>query len=243
MIGIKGIAKKPIIDATANPEDVASGKIFYNNSGKTVGTSKSILKEFTVTVPSGTYTSTTTQTTYTCLKGNLAFCAVYEKYDVLSISSFYDRTVPEEYQATGIIDKNNGWYTKPIYIVDGILPNDISSIYRPCGISYNTSDTDGNTLSHVSRSVIYSSDLIESTNFKWTMYRYASVKYNDSYRNEGFSDQVLDKNVLLNLFIYRNYYAVTATIEGNSTYQYRLKSAKINAPFTFNILLTQKKEI
>ena len=36
MIGIKGIAKKPIIDANAKPEDVASGKIFYNNSGNTL---------------------------------------------------------------------------------------------------------------------------------------------------------------------------------------------------------------
>lgn len=44
MIGIKGIAKKPILDATANPEDVASGKVFYNNSGKVVGTSNSIFK-------------------------------------------------------------------------------------------------------------------------------------------------------------------------------------------------------
>lgn len=38
MIGIKGIATKPIIDANANPEDVALGKIFYNNSGKQTGT-------------------------------------------------------------------------------------------------------------------------------------------------------------------------------------------------------------
>ena len=38
MIGIKGIAKKPIIDATANPEDVVSGKVFYNNNGKYEGT-------------------------------------------------------------------------------------------------------------------------------------------------------------------------------------------------------------
>ena len=37
MIGIKGVAKKPILDATAKPEDVASGKIFYNNSGKCIG--------------------------------------------------------------------------------------------------------------------------------------------------------------------------------------------------------------
>lgn len=38
MIGIKGIAKKPITDATAVADDVKRGKIFYNNSGKKIGT-------------------------------------------------------------------------------------------------------------------------------------------------------------------------------------------------------------
>lgn len=37
MIGIKGIAKKPIVDATAKPIDVQKGKVFYNNSGKQSG--------------------------------------------------------------------------------------------------------------------------------------------------------------------------------------------------------------
>lgn len=38
MVGIKGIAKKPITDATATPEDVISGQVFYNNDGKQIGT-------------------------------------------------------------------------------------------------------------------------------------------------------------------------------------------------------------
>lgn len=38
MIGIRGIAKKPIIDATAGTGDVKRGKIFYNNSGRKIGT-------------------------------------------------------------------------------------------------------------------------------------------------------------------------------------------------------------
>lgn len=57
MIGIKGVAKKPITDATANPENVLASKIFYNNNGYQVGTLsknsvESILK---VTVPAGSY--------------------------------------------------------------------------------------------------------------------------------------------------------------------------------------------
>lgn len=38
MIGIKGIAKKPITDATATASDIVSGKVAYNNYGRVVGT-------------------------------------------------------------------------------------------------------------------------------------------------------------------------------------------------------------
>lgn len=38
MIGIRGIAKKPITDATAVPGDVMSGKTFYGKDGKQTGT-------------------------------------------------------------------------------------------------------------------------------------------------------------------------------------------------------------
>lgn len=38
MIGIRGIAKKPITDATATANDIVSGKIAYINSGRVVGT-------------------------------------------------------------------------------------------------------------------------------------------------------------------------------------------------------------
>lgn len=59
MIGIKGIAKKPITDATAVADDVKRGKIFYNNSGKKIGTyqpSVSSLEQIVrFTVPAGEY--------------------------------------------------------------------------------------------------------------------------------------------------------------------------------------------
>lgn len=57
MIGIKGVAKKPIIDATANPEDVSSGKIFYNNNGRCTGTmgSDMVLHKSSITIPSNSY--------------------------------------------------------------------------------------------------------------------------------------------------------------------------------------------
>ena len=61
MIGIKGISKKPIIDATASSEDVISGKVFYNNHGKQEGTiSKDLCyKEITIYIPKNKYSSYT----------------------------------------------------------------------------------------------------------------------------------------------------------------------------------------
>ena len=57
MIGIKGVAKKPITDATATTADVKSGKVFYNNQGKCSGTLPSELcyKEITMNLSSGNH--------------------------------------------------------------------------------------------------------------------------------------------------------------------------------------------
>ena len=67
MIGIKGISKKPITDATANSENVMTGKVFYNNSGKRTGTLRSsdVLTSQIYTFPEGTYdTSSYTNSVY-----------------------------------------------------------------------------------------------------------------------------------------------------------------------------------
>lgn len=66
MIGIRGIAKKPIVDATASPEDVISGRVFYNNSGRQRGTMSSDLcfKQMGLTIPKGKYRSYTEQKAY-----------------------------------------------------------------------------------------------------------------------------------------------------------------------------------
>lgn len=59
MIGIKGIAKKPITDATAVANDVKRGKIFYNNSGKKIGTYQpsvsSLEKNVRIPIKKGSY--------------------------------------------------------------------------------------------------------------------------------------------------------------------------------------------
>ena len=56
MIGIKGVAKKPVTDATATSDDVSNGKIFYNNDGRQVGSSSgmSLLKSYRITMDLGT---------------------------------------------------------------------------------------------------------------------------------------------------------------------------------------------
>lgn len=63
MIGIKGIAKKPIVDATATSEDVKSGKVYYNNNGRSVGSLSSDLvyktQSFTITAGSHPYEQST----------------------------------------------------------------------------------------------------------------------------------------------------------------------------------------
>ena len=46
MIGIKGVAKKPITDATATSGDVIAGKTFYNKYGKQTGTLRVILEAY-----------------------------------------------------------------------------------------------------------------------------------------------------------------------------------------------------
>ena len=58
MIGIKGIAKKPIIDATATAESIVSGKIAYNNNGRITGALdiSQLPKSTVITIPTATYT-------------------------------------------------------------------------------------------------------------------------------------------------------------------------------------------
>lgn len=60
MIGIKGIAKKPITDATATAESIVSGKIAYNNNGRITGALdiSQLPKSTVITIPIATYTWT-----------------------------------------------------------------------------------------------------------------------------------------------------------------------------------------
>lgn len=57
MIGVKGIAKKPITDATATPEHVLAQDVFYNNTGQQIGTlsKSSIESTLKFTIRKGNY--------------------------------------------------------------------------------------------------------------------------------------------------------------------------------------------
>lgn len=93
MIGIKGIAKKPITDATAIAENIVSGKVAYNNNGRIVGSlnESSVLYTRTITIPKGVYNDLQ----YSSVKVHEYAGSLYEHnvnvYDTCGVSGFIEQ--------------------------------------------------------------------------------------------------------------------------------------------------------
>lgn len=82
MISIKGIAKKPITDATASSDDVGFNKVFYNNNGRQVGSSKYIpSKKYQLSVSASDVSATTSiKVNYVYMYSSNHMSGVFELY-------------------------------------------------------------------------------------------------------------------------------------------------------------------
>lgn len=89
-----------IADATANPEDVLNGKVFYNNNGKQVG---SMTNEYNFTFPANIYSSrSSTYLTgcnmYQCSTGGTAYLADSNRGEIFQeTNSSFIKDVPNGY--------------------------------------------------------------------------------------------------------------------------------------------------
>lgn len=94
MIRVKGTAKTCTNDATAATSDVTSGKVFYNNNDRQIGT-----LEANVVVHECKYSvsfNNTFDKTHVCSKGIQIFCRHpgYYRDDTTSVTKITDRIVP-----------------------------------------------------------------------------------------------------------------------------------------------------
>lgn len=137
MIGIKGIAKKPITDATATTENVLSKKIFYNNSGKQTGTMSQslILSKYSITIPSGNYTSSTNNCSSHIYNKGSFLRTTFMTYTGHGTFATNDVTVDS---TTSVIPPYSGYGSGNIIFASGNIVGFDSCI--PCGIEYANND-------------------------------------------------------------------------------------------------------
>ena len=122
MIRVKGTSKTCINDATAATSDVISGKVFYNNNDRQIGT-----LEANVVVHECKYSvsfNNTFDKTHSCSKGIRIFCRQpgYYRDDTTSVTKITDRIAPMYTNA--YLDYNEfGPYIETDFTSTGIVAN------------------------------------------------------------------------------------------------------------------------
>lgn len=169
MIGIKGIAKKPIIDATADAVDVMTGKVCYNNSGKIVGTLNPIISShlsYQLSIPKDTSYTDSVYGDTPSISGNTYYAipldSSYNNMTFFVSEPFYTRpgvssncatwgylirsidiNIPGTKYNAIILDMVTGNINLRIYISESLSHNDENIFIRLDNGIYDETDIDG----------------------------------------------------------------------------------------------------
>lgn len=237
MIGIKGVAKKPITDATAVSSDIISGKVAYNNSGRVVGliSNSSVLKEFTIHIEKGTYTNTTSNISYTYPKGYVSMIDMDNSFGDLGIQC---TTHDSSSTVTGII-KSGG---DVVYLSEGLFPEDLYSKYVVCGIQYIGSTRAGVSTSErlfFANGSHQHAESVTTRKYRLLLDRFAKTNYNVT-DTSTWNQYTETKYSNITVFIFNNYWAVAGYTDGNQSYVYSSTQVDIGESFDVKLLLTNK---
>lgn len=233
MIGIKGVAKKPIIDATAVSSDILSGKVAYNNNGKVIGSisNSTVLKEFVIRVPAGTYDTPRSLITYDYPRGNNCNCRMDNSYGTQMIqfkSSDTNRT------ASGVSSCDN----PVVYIAEGLFPNDLYSKYRPCGVKYIGTDRHGNPASeevHIASTSHFYNVEPPIREFEIKLDLYLNSTWDENYDGELIENSGYRAPYI---YIFNNYWTLASYDSGNvGMYRTYMKSVTVSTAFNISILM------
>lgn len=233
MIGIKGVAKKPILDATAVSSDIISGKIAYNNTGRIVGSisDSSVLKEFAIHIEKGTYTATKSSITYTRPKGPTWELTSYHATGDIGTRSYIQETA---YTSSGVTSRN------ALFLSEGLFSNDIYSKYVLCGVQYVGSTTEGIPTServYFSNSSHINHEAITTRNYQISLDRFVKTKFQEEISGIGMADNTGYIAVLL--YIFNNYWTI-AVYDGNRYNNFSSYQVEIANSFDIKLLLTNK---
>lgn len=233
MIGIKGVAKKPILDATAVSSDIISGKIAYNNTGRIVGSisDSSVLKEFTIHIKKGTYTTTRSSITYTRPKGPTWELIASHGTGDISTRSYIQETA---YTSSGVTSSN------ALFLSEGLFSNDISSKYVLCGVQYVGSTTSGIPTSerlYFSNSSHINHESITTRNYQISLDRFVKTKFQQEISGIGMADDT--GYIAVSLYIFNNYWTI-AIYDGTRYNNFSPYQVEITDSFDIKLLLTNK---
>lgn len=118
MIGIRGVTKKPITDATASPNDVREGMIFYNNSGRSIGTFHPLWKDVTPVIATYNFPPVSNHTPFKD-GTSIDFDDIFEKFTIDGYT--LTQSPYGEIGEKGIIIPRGGYSLDPSLIEENVL--------------------------------------------------------------------------------------------------------------------------